>query len=260
MRFAHRIVFAWSWLLALSLGCQDAVRDPAALLGEGERAYAQQRYAAAIDRLSAALAAGPAGPQAARARYVRGMALALNGQRASAYSDLEIAARETGDRDVGWRANAVLGVLRFEDGDWAVAAHHLDRATALMPGGPPQDALLFRLGMCQERTGRWSDARAAFDRIVTSFPTGVYAERAGRRLQLGADYFAVQAGVFSQVGSAERLAQELRGGGLDAYVRREARGSQEFHVVLVGRYDSYATAMATLRRVRGLVPEAVIWP
>lgn len=255
-----------SWLgivsgLVLFSGCADQLTEQQRLwLAEGERAYGHQRYAVAAEKLARFASTVDEGPTLARARYVRGMALARNGQRVAGYAELEQAARIGRDTDIGWRAEAVLGIMHFEDEHWPEASRHLESAVAKMPSAPPMDALLYRLGLCFERCGRWSDALEAYRHVARAFSRGEYADRAQRRLQLRADHLAIQAGVFSDPDRAQRLARELNNDGFDAFVRQELRGDRSYHVVLVGKTQSYDAAVATLRRIRGKIPGAVLWP
>ena len=257
-----RGTFLISWALGLAAlsGCAGLNERQQAWLTEGEEAYRAKRYNVAVERLSLLIDEVKDRPTAARARYVRGMTYSLAGQRALAYADLEQAARDAKDPDVAWRADAVLGVLCFEDEKWAAAAAALARAADKMPSAPPLDALLYRLGLCQERMGHWAEAQIAYRRIVSSFPGGAYAQNASRRLELNAEHFAIQCGVFSQPRIADSRVAELRQRGLAAYVRPETRQGPGYYVVLVGRYDSYTDAKLALAKVRGYVPSAVLWP
>jgi len=199
-------------------------------------------------------------PETARALYTRGMARALLGQRAWAYADLQRAALETNEPQLTWQPHAALGILYFEDDNWAAAAQAFAGAVERMPSVAPKDALLFRLGMCQERTGHWSAAQAPYRRVVSEFPQGVYAATAERRLQLNADHFAVQCGVFSRIENANQLLASLKQHGLRPQVRPEDRKGTSCYVVLEGRYASYQEANQALSRVRTYVPDAVLWP
>lgn len=249
-----------AFALAASTGCQTLREDQRSLLVDGERAYQADQYEAAIERLTRFMAQVQDHPETARALYVRGMAQARAGHRPQAYSDLRRAAISAHDTAVAWRAFAVLGVLSFEDEDWIAATDSFTRAVGQMPSLPPMDALLYRLGLCHERTGRWADALTAYRRIVSAFPAGRYAARADRRLQIQANCFAVQVGVFSRQDGALRQVGQLADDGLEAYVRRELRDNELHHVVLVGRYESYSQAVAAVVRVRAHVPTAQLWP
>jgi len=255
-----RILLSITLPLLAAAGCGGVNERQRTWLAEGERAYQDKQPALAVDRLSDFLGAVQDGPESARARYVRGMALAQLGRRAAAYADLQRAVDGSADPEVTWRANAALGVLCFEDENWTAAGRALAAATSEMPAEPPADAFLYRLGLCYERTGRWGDAQTVYRQLVSRFPSGRYAAVASRRVELRADHFAIQCGVFSQAPSADRLVAELRQQGLEAYVRPEVRNGQACRVVCVGRYATYREAIAELARVRGYVSNAVLWP
>lgn len=244
----------------LMTGCNSLTETQRVSLMEGERAFRNKDYRQAVDRLSRFLNEGGDRPEAARARYVRGMAYALLGERPRAYADLEYAARAGSDPQLTWQPDAVLGVLLFEDERWEAASRTLRRATDRMPASAPKDALLFRVGLCYERTGRWDDALVVHRQIVSEFPRGAYLTAAERRLRLRADHFTVQCGAFTDRRNADRLLAELIRDGLDAQVRQEHRPDGIYHVVVVGRYPSYGEAIAALGRVRGYVESAVLWP
>jgi tetratricopeptide (TPR) repeat protein len=257
-----------NWLRVLSgllvvaavAGCADSQEQRRMTLVQGERAFQNRQYDTAIGQLTAFLSEARDQPETGRALYVRGMALALTDQRPQAYADLERAARDARDPQVAWRAQAVLGVMRFEDQEWAGAAQALGSAASAMPAGPPLDAVLFRLGLCQERLGRWGEAQTQYRRIVSQFTQGTYPGLAQRRLDLKADHFAVQCGAFAQVQNASAQAAQLQRAGLPAQVQRDVRGGATPYVVFVGRYATYAEAVDALARVRAIVPDAVIWP
>lgn len=247
-------------LLVGLTGCSTLTDGQRMCLADGERALREKQYSRAIERMSTFLEQVRNPPEVARAYYVRGMARALSGQRAWAYADLQRAVTETRDPQVTWQPQAMLGVLCFEDDNWDAAARAFKAAVDKMPASPPQDALLFRLGLCAERMGRWSAATSQYRLILQRFPRGVYAAAAARRTQLGADHFAVQCGVFSRSENANQLVARLRAEGLQVYSRPEPRQDGSSYVVLEGRYASYQDANQALGRVRGYVPDAVLWP
>jgi tetratricopeptide (TPR) repeat protein len=246
-------------LLAALAACNEPA-DSRELLLAGERSYEARKYHDAIEQLTRFVDSSESHDDLPRALYVRGMAHALGGDRDKAYADLIRAVREADGPPIDWHARQVLGVLYFEDQKWRSAAAVLTEAVQRMPGAPPMDALLYRIGLCYERQGLWRAAQTPYRHILRNFPDGAYAAAARRRLELNADHFAVQVGVFSSRENADRLVAELRDQGLETYVRRELRRGESFHVVLHGRYQSYSQAVADLARVRGHVPAAVLWP
>ncbi len=247
----------WTGLMVAGCGLTERQRT---LLLDGERAFRDRRYPLAVEQLTAFLGEAESRPEAARALYVRGMALALSEQRTRAYADLQHAAADRRDPQIASRARGMLGVLHFEDGHWEEAAREIASATSALPSEPPVDALLFRLGVCRERLGQWGNVQPSYRRIVTEFPSGPYGALASRRLELNADHYSVQCGVFSRPNGASALVEKLRTSGFSASVRREARSGAVQHVVVVGRYATYAEAINALARVKGIVPEAVLWP
>ena len=248
-------------LLALTLpGCTPLTEGQRTMLVRGEQAFRNKDYDGAARQLSSFLAEAKDQPEAARARYVRGMAFALTGHRAQAYSDLRQAARTSVDRQLAWQPAVALGILYFEDEDWSAAAQLFAAAATRMPAAPPMDAVLFRTGLCYERMGRWTAALAPYRRIAGQFSNGPYAANAERRLQLRADHFAIQCGVYSRSDNADHMVAKLQQSGLRPHISQEQRGGTLCHVVLEGRYGTYPEAIQALARVRGYVPEAVLWP
>ncbi len=261
MSQATRICTLVLCLLGLAVGgCETLSPRQRTLLLEGERAFQAQDYRRSVEQLSAFIEQVPKRPETARAYYVRGMSRAKLGQRAMAYADLEQAARQGPQPELTWQPYAALGVLHFEDENWETAARAFRQAVERMPDVAPKDALLYRIGLCCERSGRWAAALAPYREIVARFPRGAYAEAAQRRLRLQADHFAVQCGVFSRPENAQKLVSDLKREGLQTYVRQEPRADGQYYVVLEGRYSSYSQAVAALARVRGYVEGAVLWP
>ena len=153
-----------------------------------------------------------------------------------------------------------LGILYFEDEDWSAAAQLFAAATTRMPAAAPMDAVLFRTGLCYERMGRWTAALGPYRRIAGQFSSGPYGANAERRLQLRADHFAVQCGVYSRSENADQMVARLQQSGLRTSISQEQRGGTLCYVVLEGHYGTYPEALQALARVRGYVPEAVLWP
>jgi len=248
-------------MTCLATGCTTGLTaQQRQWLTEGHAAYERKQYRVAVERLTRFLTQVEGKPEVASALYIRGQSYALTGLRRQAYSDLQAAVQSGGDADVVWRAQVVLGTLYFEDGRWDAAAANLRAALARMPTGPPMDKLLWRLGLSLERSGRWEEAREAFAQIPRRVPGSQLVGGAERRLQLNAEHFAVQCGVFVERGNAEALRSSLAKSGFPASVRREPRPEGSRYVVLVGKYTAYEEAVRQLGAVRRQVPQAVLWP
>ena len=99
-----------------------------------------------------------------------------------------------------------------------------------------------------------------FRRVVEEFPSSSVKNDAIRRVQLNADHFAVQGGVFSSTKNADGLVKQLEQAGFSPTVFKEPRNGVLVYVVHVGRFNQYDLAVRELARVKGYVPTAVLWP
>lgn len=241
-------------------GCEDLSARQRQMLVDGEQAYQQHQYRAAIEGLTRFVNEVPDRPETNRALYVRALARLRAGRRLDARSDLQRCADSSTDPDLRWRAYTVLGTIDIEDQQWGNAARFYAAAADIAPKQSPTDTILFRLGTCYERTGRWRDARVPFSRIVTDFPNSPVFSAAQRRLRLNAEYFAIQCGAFATRTNADNLAADLKRKALNAYVYVEPRDNGQTHIVLVGRYARYDEASNALAAVRQQVSQAIMWP
>ncbi|MBU0639497.1 MAG: SPOR domain-containing protein [Planctomycetes bacterium] len=246
--------------VALLAGCNGLTEQQRMWLAEGSRAYDRQQYSRAIDKLTLFLSEVQDQPEVAQALYVRAMSAAQSGRRADAHADLRACIEASQDVETTWRAYVVLGTLHFEDRRWQEASAAYAQAAELMPALPPADLVLYRLGICYERSGQWGRALLPYRRIVGGFPRSGVAEAARRRLVLKTDHFAIQCGAFSQRKNAENLVITLERQGLTPYIQPEQRTTKVMHVVLVGRYATYEEAQQNLSRVRQYVDDALLWP
>lgn len=247
-------------LLSLSAGCNAASKEHDEWIRAAEVDYQSNRHDDAIGRMTKLIGLSKDKITISRAYYVRALAYAKSGQRSAAYSDLKQAVKTVDEPDITWRAFVTLGTLYFEDQHYDSAEKALAAAVKRMKSPDPIDEVLFKLGQCYERLGRWADAREPYERLAREFPKSRFRDDARRRVAINATHFAIQCGVFGTRSSADRLAQQLRAKGLDAYVRQEPRGGRQLNVVLVGRYARYADLWRDVGRVRSYVPSAVLWP
>ena len=239
-------------------GCQGLNDQQRAWLTHGEQAYAEGRYPVAISELTRFVNAVPDRPETHRALYVRGLAHVRSQQRLDARKpDLSRCAETSTDTDIRWRAYAVLGTIDYEDRQWASAARAYAAAAEIAPRVSPTDVILFRLGVLPGAERAMGERFGAISADCGGFRHQRWPRAAAqRRLQIKADYFAVQCGVFSSEDNAARVVSDLQRDGLSAYVRDEPRGGVRMKIVLVGHFERYEEALQELSRVKGYVPEA----
>lgn len=245
---------------ALASGCGGLTADQRMWLVEGQSAYDRKQYSLAVERLSTFLREAADQPEASRAYYIRGLSHLRLERRPRAMADLRQAVVTTSDADVRWRAYFELGSMQFDDEQWRPASRSYRSAADAMPHRPPLDTALYRIGVCLERLGQWSESRTYFERVGATFPRSRLAQTARRRIQAPPASFSIQCGAFSRAGNADKLQGRLSGAGLSAVVRSEMRGGRLLYVVYVGRYAAYETARKALPGVRAYVPEAVVRP
>ena len=153
--------------LALALGEALALSGPRALQ---------------LDLLEHAIAAatrlGDQGANLARALILRGDTYAVCGRRTEALADLEQAVRcahEAGERAVEARALYLLGAFERDDGDFAAACMHLERAAELFVALADMAGLgaaVGSLATLYRQQGRFDAARAHYERALEHHRVG----------------------------------------------------------------------------------------
>jgi tetratricopeptide (TPR) repeat protein len=262
MRRFGTVLAAVLLTLAACGGCaSDLTAEQRMWLERGRNAFEAGRFTQAAQTLSRFIEqVEPSQQEFKQALYVRGMSYAQSGRRSAAYADLKRCVATADDPQTVWRAYVVLGTLHFEDRDWQQAAVCFRAAADRMPARSPKDDVLYRLGLCYERLGRWPDSRWPLEELVRQFPKSALLRRAKQKLERRASYFAVQAGSFAVEANADRQAQYLQGRNLPAYVRREHYNRAPRWVVLVGHYPTIEEAWTQLGVVRQYVRDALVWP
>lgn len=115
--------------------------------------------------------------------------------------------------------------------------------------------ILYRIGLANQRLGRFEEADRIFAQVQQQYPNTEPARRA--REHQGHRAFHVQVGVFTQPTLATRLIEELRRGGYTASQTVDSRGR---HVVLVGPSPTWAQARQLRDRLKAHYPDALIVP
>ena len=247
-------------LVALLAGCDGPVSAEGrkALLA-ANAAYRRGDDPAAIAQAEKFLAMHPHLPASAEAYYIRGLARCRAGQTVAGKTDLLTAIRLARRADLKAQAHAKLGELAYTAGELAESERHYRAVLKLgRPAAPPADQALYRLACMLQRRGKWSEADLLLRRLRHLFAGTPLAERARQRV--GARFWSVQAGAFTQARGAERLRDRLRAAGLPARVDLELRGGKLMRLVRVGAYRTYQAGLAVLPQVKKLRPDAFLAP
>ena len=239
-------------------------------LQAGYQALGQQDYNAAMAHADRFLREHPSGgPGTAEALYLEGR---VYEQRAA--TD-EVAAREaesklnlqyargTYERGLTMKSSQAVTAL-LHAGVANAAYFQEDYSTAMeqwglaYPGLQQADArawVLYRIGLCQQRVGRFDQADRSFALVRQEYPGSVPAGRAATRI--GAKAFFVQIGAYSDAANADKAVAALHAQGLRASKSVEGAGRQ---AVRVGPAYTYAEAKSLQGRLLGAYPGAIIEP
>lgn len=245
-------------------GCRPA--PPAEVLRAGYEALAAREYEQAMGAADRFLEASPSGPGAAEAMYLRGRAVEQRAKNtdAEALADLR-QARGLYEQALLLRPaplteiyiHTSLGNVCYWLEDYAAAEVEWSGVVDRLPSDELRSWVLYRIGICRQRLGRWALADAAFAAVQRQYPSTPVAAAAARAQ--GARQFHVQVAALSDIVSAENTVRKLRGEGFPA--ARMARPEKNLHAVVVGPLPDYPRARAMKDRlVRAGYGEAMIVP
>lgn len=142
-------------------GLSERLRGERIHLLRGQRAFRAGRYPEAVQAFTKAVEAEP---ESARARINLGSALALNGDRKRAVTELETALR-LAPKNVTAHYN--LGRLLALNGDLHGAIDHLRTVAALRPG---DHQALLELARVLRRAGKLDEALTRFSQVIDLAP------------------------------------------------------------------------------------------
>src|SRR5258706_11826426 len=243
-------------LLAILLGgCSTgATPEGRRQLQTGYQALDRKDYASAMDAADQFLREHPkGGPGTAEALYLEGRVYEQRAASAEAAgrepeAKLELQnARSTYVRALTLPAAPQVSALvhagvantaYFQDdyttamNEWAVAYPAITQPDA-------QAWMLYRIGLCQQRLGRFDQADRTFAQVKQQFPSSVPAQRAATHQ--GAKAFYVQVGAYADAANADRIIASLQSQKLRAVKTVAAGNRQE---VRVGPAYTYADAKA----------------
>jgi tetratricopeptide (TPR) repeat protein len=233
-------------------GCQDRART--AELQGGYASLQHKEYEQARMAAERVLARDPAGAGAAEAHYLRGRAL----EQRTKPDDLAARADFAAARAAYFRAlglasgpalqahiHTSLGNVCYWLEDYAAAEVHCRAAASLLAPGDLHAWVLYRMGLCQQRLGKWAAADGTFATIERQYRGTEAARRSVERR--GAREFYVQVSAFSNPDSAEKFLRTLHGQGFPAV--RLYKPDRKLHIALAGPLRDYAQATAMRSRL-----------
>lgn len=260
------------WILLVGLLCGCTANNPNAnrqALNAGYQSLAAKDYEAAMARASEFLQRTPAGPGSAEALYLQGRVYeqraqdsASAGREAESKADLQ-QAMSTYQRALQLMPPARVDAL-LRAGVANVAYFQDDYSTAMLKWAEAYDNIqqpdarawiLYRIGLCQQRLGRFDQADNSFSIVRHDYPGTEPAQRAGTHY--GARAFYVQVGAYTDASNADRMIRTLQSQGFKADKAIEQGGKQ---AVRVGPAQTYVQAKSLRERLLGSYPGALIEP
>jgi tetratricopeptide (TPR) repeat protein len=139
--------------------------------------------------------------------------------------------------------------------DYTTAAAEWSKAYPLLTEPNDKSYALYRVGLCQQRLGKFESADQTFDEVERQFPNTDAAAKAKTRQ--GARAFTVQLATFANSGTADNAVNDLRKKGVTATRTYDNAGHT---VVSVGPIPTYAQAVSVKTQFASAYPSAVIVP
>ncbi|HSU66085.1 MAG TPA: SPOR domain-containing protein [Tepidisphaeraceae bacterium] len=261
----------WILLAAWLAGCASSksVEDKK-VLGAGYQSLNAQDYDAAMQRSEEFLQNNPnGGPGTPEALYLQGRVYEHRaiqadnaGKSAEARSDLQDA-RTTYEHALTLKPSPKLSALlragmanaAYFQEDYYTAMREWAAAYPELTDPDAKAWVLYRLGLCQQRLGRFDEADRSFAQVRQQFPRSEPAQRASHHE--GAKAFYVQVGSFADAKNADAAMNSLRTQGFNAIKSPDASGRQS---IRVGPAFNYEQAKALKARVSAAYPAAIIEP
>jgi tetratricopeptide (TPR) repeat protein len=153
------------------------------------------------------------------------------------------------------RIRAGLANVSYWMDDYGTALEEWKRAYAGLEDADTRAFTLYRIGLCQQRLGRFEDADRSFERVQQEFAASEAAQRA--REHQGARNFTLQLATFNNASAADAAVAKLKRDVQQPSTTKDARGNT---VVMIGPIASYPQASALKDRYAVQFPYAVVVP
>lgn len=269
MRNASYVLLAV--LMAVGGGCSSGTTpESKRQLQSGYQALDRKDYNGAMDAADQFLREHPrGGPGTAEALYLEGRVYeqrAASAEAAGRESEAKVElqnARSTYVRALNLQSPpnvaalihaGVANTAYFQD-DYATAMNEWAVAYPAVAQPDAQAWMLYRIGLCQQRLGRFDQADRTFAQVRQQFPQSVPAQRAA--IHQGAKAFYVQVGAYADAANADRIVASLQSQRYRAVKTVTAGNRQE---VRVGPAPTYAEAKVLRGQLLPAYPGAIIEP
>ncbi len=184
----------------------------------------------------------------------------LESNSAHAIMDFNRALQHSSNTEVVVLANIALGHIYFEasNPEYSRAIQCYRNALKSMGQIPPKDLILYRTGKALQNLGQFGEGQKYYDQCIKEFPNSTYAEMC--RNNEGAEFFAIQLGVFSTATRANQYIQAVSNTGLKATSVKIIKNGKTLYAVRSGRFNTQDAANAALLTVRQKCPDAIVTP
>jgi len=233
-------------------------------LKAGYASLESKQFDDAIARADAHIEKHPTGAGSTEALYLRGRALELKpaGSVGEARSNL-VAAREAYQQALKKNPpgklktyiETSLGNCSYFLDDYAAAATEWTAVYDRLTDPTIKSWVLYRVGICRQRTGQFDVADQIFAKVQKDFPGTVPSQRA--KEHEGARSFTVQLATFSSASAADGAVGTLRREGVQPVKAMDPAGRS---VIRVGPMPNYQQALALKQRYADRYPDALILP
>jgi tetratricopeptide (TPR) repeat protein len=264
MRVFHSVVF---FVFAACGGCTTIVVLPVEHdegFRRGEVAYLKGEYIEASGAFSDYVRRQTNPAAIAEGLYWQGMCRLARREFETAAELFEKSiSQQAAEKWVVAYALSGLGAAHMGRGKFDDASSAYIRALETGEDTVRRDEVLFRLGLCFQRTGQWEKAEGTFSRVLKEMPDSQFAEQALEQINYGKDkVFSVQVGAYEGEQAAAKRVAQLNEMGLEAYVRKIVRAGKPLYCVRIGKFSDWAEANVNLNRLRGMerIDDAIVKP
>ena len=231
-------------------------------LNSGKQALAAGQSSDAIRDADAVISSGDT-PALAEAYFLRGYAIEMRQKPDNAAAAHDFAmARDSYTRgltfsprpEIAARLHAQLGNVCYYQEDYAAAVPEFMTAFNSLDSSQPRDEVLYRMGISEQRLGRFDDADRTFQQVQQQFPGSAYAAPAAAHF--GIRGFYVQLGAYTQQKDVNSACNAVRRSGSAPLIRVD----KIITVVRTANVPSYSQAQQLRAQIAVQYPDARVMP